>query len=90
MLDDCVLNYVVGLVEEVVEGEEVDSDALASVRELVEGYVPAFGAVPDDRLNDWFCGAVTQIQDHKHQSELCNREAGYFQSKSCFILIRVF
>ena len=65
-IDDIVVSYVTGVVEEVasVEGEEVDS---AGVMDVMSAYIPAFNTVPEVALTAWVIDMANAINAEKNK-----------------------
>lgn len=49
-MDEIVVNYVLGFVEDSVAGDPVD---IEGVKQLVEAYEPSFSDVPDHEIEEW-------------------------------------
>lgn len=64
-IDDIVVSYVSGVLEEVaVDGEEVDS---AGMKDVMAAYVPEFDVIPEDAITSWVMNMVHVINQEKNK-----------------------
>lgn len=69
-IDDIVVSYVSGVLEEVaVDGEEVDS---AGMKDVMAAYVPEFDAIPEDAITSWVINMVHVINQEKNKGKTGN------------------
>ncbi|KAK7081041.1 hypothetical protein SK128_002029, partial [Halocaridina rubra] len=62
-IDDIVVSYVSGVLEEVaIDEEEVDS---AGMKDVISAYVPEFDAIPEDAVTAWVMDMVQGINEEK-------------------------
>ncbi|XP_068218646.1 CUE domain-containing protein 2-A isoform X1 [Palaemon carinicauda] len=66
-IDDIVVSYVSGVLEEVaMDEEEVDS---AGMKDVITAYVPDFDAIPEDVVTTWVIGMVNEINEEKKKAK---------------------
>lgn len=66
-IDEIVVSYVSGVLEEVaVDEEEVDS---AGMKDVMAAYVPEFDAIPEDAITTWVMDMVHVISQEKSKSQ---------------------
>ncbi|XP_076061590.1 CUE domain-containing protein 2-like [Oratosquilla oratoria] len=59
-IDEIVINYVTGVIEEVGGNEKMDA---ASMKDVMTAYVPGFEAVPESAVHTWMIDMVHKIQE---------------------------
>lgn len=69
-IDDIVVSYVSGVLEEVAEDQE-EMDA-AGMKDVIVAYVPEFDGVPEDAVTTWVLTMVHAINKQKSEGELIN------------------
>lgn len=67
-IDDIVVSYVSGVLEEVAEDQE-EMDA-AGMKDVMVAYVPEFDGVPEDAVTTWVLTMVHAINKQKSEGEL--------------------
>ncbi|XP_018018030.1 CUE domain-containing protein 2 [Hyalella azteca] len=65
-LDDIVVNYVLGVVEDEVAGEPADVEG---VKQLVEAYEPSFSDVPDHEIGEWIINTGKALKQRRNKGE---------------------
>ncbi|KAF2365822.1 Ubiquitin system component Cue [Trinorchestia longiramus] len=65
-LDDIVVNYVLGVVEDGVAGEPAD---IEGVKQLVEAYEPNFSDVPDQDIEEWIINTGKTLKQRRDKGE---------------------
>nr|XP_053656978.1 CUE domain-containing protein 2-like [Cherax quadricarinatus] len=64
-IDEIVVSYVSGVLEEVAgDEEEVDS---AGMKDVMAAYVPEFDAIPEDAITSWVINMVHVINQEKNK-----------------------
>ncbi|XP_076059944.1 CUE domain-containing protein 2-A-like isoform X2 [Oratosquilla oratoria] len=66
-IDEIVVSYVTGVIEEVVGGDE-EMDA-AGMKDVMTAYVPDFEAVPETAVHSWVFDMVHKIQEEKNKDK---------------------
>lgn len=67
-IDDIVVSYVSGVLEEVAaDEEEVDS---AGMKDVITAYVPEFDVIPEDVVTTWVMDMVQGINEEKKKAKI--------------------
>lgn len=74
-IDEIVVSYVSGVLEEVaLDQEEVDA---AGMKDVMAAYVPEFETLSEEAVTAWVLGMVHSINQQKDKGGYCSIYCGY-------------
>lgn len=68
-IDEIVISYIFGVVEEVAADDDFDSEGM---KDVMTAYIPDFEAVPDDAVSTWVYDMVKKLKDEKEKAKSNN------------------
>lgn len=64
-IDEVVVSYVCGVVEDIATGDEETVDAV-EMKDVMSAYIPAFEKIPENEVESWVKLLVQRALDEKN------------------------